>query len=98
MPITELVIEAVLLDRTWLRVRVDGDPALEGLFDAGETFTWQGQVIEIRTGNAGGMRLTINGEDLGVLGERGEVQHWVFQVEGGRVIRVTPTPTPTPAP
>lgn len=91
---SQLTVQATLVDRTWLRVLVDGRLVEEGLFDAGKDFTWQGEVVEIRTGNAGGMKLVINGEDLGVLGEPGEVQHWIFYLQDGRVVKITPTPTP----
>ncbi len=91
---SELTVRATLVDRTWFRVLVDGQLVEEGLFDAGNEFTWQGLVVEIRTGNAGGMKLVVNGEDLGVLGKPGEVQHWIFYLQDGQVIRVTPTPTP----
>lgn len=93
-PVEAVVIRAELVDRTWLRVVVDGTTVVEGLYEPGTTFTWQGREVEIRTGNAGGTRLEVNGEDLGVLGEQGEVQHWIFRVQEGRVERVTPTPTP----
>lgn len=93
-PVQTVVIRAELTDRTWLRVIVDGATVLEGLYEPGTTFTWEGQEVEIRTGNAGGTRLTVNGEDLGVLGEPGEVQHWIFRVREGRVERVPPTPSP----
>lgn len=91
-----LVVEVNLVDRTWLRALVDGQLVEEGLFDKGQTFTWEGQVVEIRTGNAGGMKLIVNGEDLGILGAPGEVQHWLFYLKDGEVMRATPTPTPAP--
>ncbi len=97
-PVEEVVIQATLVDRTWLRVKVDGDTVLEGLLDPGRTFTWRGKVVEIRTGNAGGMALVVNGEEIGLLGEPGEVQHWIYWAREGRLERVTPTPTPTPTP
>ncbi len=90
-----LVVKAALVDRTWLRVLVDGQLVEEGLYDAGQEFTWEGQVVEIRTGNAGGMQLVVDGKDLGVLGAKGEVQHWIFYLQDGQVVQVTPTPTPT---
>ena len=96
-PANLLVVKAVLVDRTWLRALVDGQLVDEGLYDAGQEFTWEGQVVEIRTGNAGGMQLTVNDKDLGILGAKGEVQHWIFYLRDGEIVRVTPTPTPVPA-
>ncbi len=97
-PLQEVVVEATLTDRTWLRIKVDGDTVLEGLFEPERTFTWRGKAVEIRTGNAAGIQLVVNGEDLGAMGAEGEVVHWIFRVEDGTLAKVTPTPTPTPAP
>ncbi len=98
VPVETITVEAHIVDRTWLRVLVDGEVVDEGLYEPDTTLTWQGETIEIRTGNAGGMELTVNGENLGVLGEKGEVLHWIFTVQEGEVVRLTPTPTPPPTP
>ena len=92
----QVTVQAQVVDRAWMRVRVDGETVLEGLIDPGKEFTWTGKVVEVRTGNAGGVRLVVNGQDLGLLGQTGDVQHWVFYMENGEVKRVLPTPTPTP--
>ncbi|NPA90217.1 MAG: helix-turn-helix domain-containing protein [Chloroflexi bacterium] len=84
-----------ITDRTWLRVLVDGRVMKVGLVEPQTTLEWEGKRVEIRTGNAGGVHMFLNGEDLGVLGRRGEVQHWIFYVQDNEIIRVTPTPTPT---
>ncbi len=97
VPVEKVKVEARIVDRTWLRVLVDGQVVDEGLYEPDTTLTWEGETVEIRTGNAGGMELTVNGQDLGVLGEKGEVLHWIFTVQNGEVVRLTPTPTPTPA-
>ncbi len=89
-----LRVRAVITDRTWLRVVVDGEVVQEGLVEPDTELEWEGRVVDLRTGNAGGLHLYVNGEDLGVLGEQGEVQHWVFTLKDGKVQRLTPTPTP----
>jgi len=96
-PVREIRVRASLTDYTWLRVLVDGDKVVEGIVDPDRTFTWVGKTVEVRTGNAGGIRLEVNGEDLGTMGKEGEVRHWIFVIDKGRLKRVTPTATPTPS-
>ncbi len=91
-----LRIRAEIIDRTWLRVLVDGKVVEEGLLEPNHTLQWEGHTIELRTGNAGGIHLYVNGNDEGILGEQGEVQHWIFTLKQGNIIRSTPTPTPQP--
>jgi cytoskeleton protein RodZ len=58
---------------SWMRVIVDGSVLLEQIVDAGETLQFPGdREIEVRYGNAGGVRATLNGEDLGVQGASGQ--------------------------
>ena len=70
------------------------------MFEVGEEQEWTAQdTIYMICGNAGGMEVTVNGEDLGVLGERAEVVEKTWGPQG----EITPspeaegTPTPTPA-
>ncbi len=97
VPVEKVNVEARIVDRTWLRVLVDGKVVDEGLYEPDTTLTWEGQTVEIRTGNAGGMELTVNGRALGPLGKKGDVIHWIFTVQDGEVVRLIPTPTPTPS-
>ena len=60
---------------SWLEVLVD-DVAVEPgvLVPAGETLRFGGQdIVSLRFGNAGGVRVELNGEDLGTAGRPGEV-------------------------
>ncbi len=67
----ELVI--ALEADSWMRVVVDGSMVLEQVVEAGQTLPFEGdQEIEIRFGNAGGVRANLNGEDLGVQGSSGQ--------------------------
>lgn len=71
---------------SWLRVVVDGTPLVEETVPSGETRQFEADSeIEIRFGNAGGVRVEYNGEDLGAPGSRGEVLTVTFtddDVEG----------------
>jgi len=58
----------------WTRVTSDGQEIFQGVVSAGETRTFTAtKTLSIRLGNAGGVRVTLNGEDLGVQGSAGQV-------------------------
>ena len=60
---------------SWLEVLVDGVAVEPGvLVAAGETLRFSGQeLVSLRLGNAGGVRVELNGEELGAAGRPGEV-------------------------
>lgn len=58
---------------SWVRVISDEAPVLEQTIPAGETLQFEAeQAIEVRFGNPGGVRATLNGEDLGPQGSPGQ--------------------------
>jgi len=74
MTARRIVLEMTVVERAWVQVRVDGEIAFEGILEAGEERRWVARGhMALRCGNAGGVELTVNGEPLGRLGERGEV-------------------------
>jgi cytoskeleton protein RodZ len=59
---------------SWLSILVDGTLAYEQIAQPGFSQTFEAQRrISIRTGNAGAVGVEVNGQDLGKLGESGEV-------------------------
>ncbi|MGE5603966.1 MAG: RodZ domain-containing protein [Nitrososphaerales archaeon] len=103
-----ITAELRALQRSWVRVVVDGAVAEEGFLNPEDVRSWDaGQSILIRTGNGGGVSLTLNGEALGPMGNVGQVveRSWVVGdtgevIEGGSVTpapRIEPTATPSPA-
>jgi cytoskeleton protein RodZ len=106
-------LQAHLGQRSWVRVVGDGQVIEESLLEAGIDRTWEAtQTLTIRTGNAAGVELSLNGQSLGTMGAVGQVVDKSFAVAQGRVVEVTPsgqaavtpvakqpvlTPTPTPA-
>jgi cytoskeleton protein RodZ len=59
---------------SWVRVTVDGAVAFEGVKADGESVTYAGdEEVSLRIGNAGAVRLTVNGEEHGAAGGGGEV-------------------------
>ncbi|MGQ9555796.1 MAG: helix-turn-helix domain-containing protein [Anaerolineae bacterium] len=75
----------------WIRVVVDGNVAFEGTLNAGESQEWLGATsVSLLTGNAGGTRVIVNGQDVGSLGANGEVieRRWIWQ--DNQVVAATP--------
>jgi cytoskeletal protein RodZ len=66
-------LELVIQERSWVEVRANGRLVFEGLMRPGQRRTVNGETIEVTAGNAGGVRIFINGADSGVLGDRGMV-------------------------
>jgi cytoskeleton protein RodZ len=105
---TGVEVELVMLERVWLQVHVDGEKVFEGVFDEGTKINWSGkESVAVRCNNAGGVEVTLNGQKLGPLGERGQVvdQEWTTEEIGMTPVAGTPVvatpgtpPTDTPGP
>lgn len=64
----------VVRESCWMRVVVDGEVKFTGELTANQSRSFSGKErIEVKLGNAGAVRVLLNGRDLGYLGERGEV-------------------------
>jgi hypothetical protein len=73
--------EITALRRVWVRVVVDGTREVERELNAGDRIALRaGRTSVIRAGNAGAVRVTINGEDRGLLGPEGEVVTRTLQI------------------
>ncbi len=94
-----IVMTAKITQRAWLRVTVDGKEALAENLEAGQTRTWEAsQAMTILTGNAGGVVLTLNNQELGAMGGIVQVVERTWVVVGGQVSEAPGTVTPTPRP
>lgn len=70
-------------DRCWTQVIADGKTLYEGTMEKGKTMSWKGkETISITAGNAGAVALSVNGKDLGKIGETGQVVEKVFTPGG----------------
>lgn len=69
---------------SWLEVVVDGVAVETGaLVPAGETLRFGGQqLVALRFGNAGGVRIELNGEELGPAGRPGQVLRVALSPDG----------------
>ncbi|MCX6028687.1 MAG: DUF4115 domain-containing protein [Chloroflexi bacterium] len=96
-----LAVIMQITQRAWVEVTVDGVKTITGdLMEVGQVRTWEAkQSITIYTGNAAGVNLTLNNQQLGAMGKINEVigRTWVV-AEGGQVTEAAGTVTPTPKP
>jgi len=85
----------VVSQRAWLLVQADGQRVFAGILEPGAINTWTARErIVLRSGNAGAVRVTVNGQALGPLGEFGQVVEKEWTMPG--VPTRTPSPTATP--
>jgi cytoskeleton protein RodZ len=97
--VAQLALELQATQRAWVRVTVDGQVIEETTLAPDETRAWEAeQYITLRTGNAGGLLLMLNGEDLGIMGRPSEVLERTWVVSDGEVLETgTPAPGSTPS-
>ncbi|PZV04627.1 MAG: hypothetical protein DCF32_12075 [Leptolyngbya sp.] len=70
-----VVVSANLSDRAWLSVVADGENVYEGVAESGFEETWTAETsLTLRTGNAGGVELSVNGDRAVVMGASGVVR------------------------
>ena len=88
-------VQLIVNQRAYLQVLVDGEEEFNGRVLPGSVHVFDGQErVELITGNAAGIEVIFNQQDLGVLGLFGEVVNRVYTAEG----IATPTPTISPTP
>ena len=95
------ILDRVLLNinvrqRSWVRITVDSEVQFEGQVDPGTVLQYEGQdTIILLAGNAAALDITYNGQNIGVLGDRGKVVQEFF-TSTGNILTATSTPTVTP--
>jgi hypothetical protein len=72
-PASHAPAELVAIRDVWVRVTVDGVRVIERELESGARIPLRGRTIVVRAGNAGAVRMTIDGEDRGPLGAEGIV-------------------------
>lgn len=75
VPVPErgLIVEAKVVDRTWMEVWVDGRSVLAETVQEGFTRSFTGeQQVRMRVGNAAGVQVVVNGATQGPLGVKGQ--------------------------
>lgn len=95
VPVSGVQLRVLGEKLAWINVKVDGEPQFTGLIHTGDILEYQAQdVVEVATGNAGGVRVFYNGQDQGVMGEVGQVVIRLWTRDG----LITPTATESPTP
>jgi cytoskeletal protein RodZ len=90
-------VYVVGIQRAWMRITVDGEVAFEGRVIPGSAYSFSGnERIELLTGDAAGLQVVFNQQDLGILGGFGEVVERVFSIEGVQTATPSVLPTSTP--
>jgi cytoskeleton protein RodZ len=75
------------VEKTWLHIQSSENPDMDAILQPGESLSLRdGQRIEVRIGNAGGLDLTFNGTALEKLGRSGEVVTVIFTPQGVETI------------
>jgi cytoskeletal protein RodZ len=73
---------------TWLSITSGGQEIFSGTLYPEQTKTVSGlSVARLKVGNAGGLSVQWNGQEIGPLGESGQVRVVVFTPEGFRILR-----------
>lgn len=66
-------------DRCWTEVVVDGKTEFEGTAEKGKVLNVKGKdKVHITAGNAGALTVSLNGKDMGTIGQKGEVVEKTF--------------------
>lgn len=74
MPITGVRVEVEVVAKTYVEVELDGKKAFVGILEEGDSRVWSAErEFWMRVGNAAGLRLRVNGVEVGPLGKEGEV-------------------------
>ena len=88
-------VTITIKQRAWMKVLVDGKKQFDGRVIAGSAYEFSGtKQVEVQTGNAAALQILYNQQDLGLLGNVGEVITRIYTLQG--VAAPTPTVTLTP--
>ena len=75
----DVEVSAKLTDACWVSVKADGKTIFEGTLKKGEDKAWKAKdKVVITAGNAGAISFTVNGKDLGKVGDIGQVAEKTF--------------------
>lgn len=95
-------VNLVAVERTFMRVIVDGQTAFEGRVVPGTAYPFEAEdQIEILVGSGAAIRIVYNGRDMGLLGSFGQVISNIYLADsiitptGMPTATATVTPTPT---
>jgi hypothetical protein len=94
-----VVVSIFAVERVFVRISVDGELVFEGRIAPGEKKVLEANdQVMVLAGNAGALRVSHNGRDLGVMGTKGEVVSRVYLITGVATPTATISPTSTITP
>ncbi len=87
-------VNLVAVERTYMRVIVDGETAFEGRVVPGSVYPFEAvDQVEVLVGSGAAIRILYNGTDLGLLGTFGQVVNNIYRAQ--EIITPTGMPSPT---
>jgi len=90
----EVQLNLVAVERTYMRVVVDGEIAFEGRVVPGNAYPFEAESqIEVLVGSGAAIRTVYNGRDLGLMGTFGQVVNNIYL--GTEIITPTALPSAT---
>jgi cytoskeleton protein RodZ len=85
-------------DDSWIQVIAEGKTAFIGVLKAGESRAFASDSpVRVRTGNAGGIDISLNGKKIDPLGPAGQIRSVNLTVEGPQFGPKTPPVSSAPA-
>ena len=73
--VINLAAGLTMKEKSWVRVIADGKVKYEGNLPKGYHRTWEAEEeLSVRTGNAGGVMVSVNQKQAKTMGKRGEVE------------------------
>jgi cytoskeletal protein RodZ len=70
----QYLLDVTAIETTWLRIEFNDGKSEEALMRPGDSKKWSSQKgFDLKIGNAGGVKLVLNGKDLGAPGAKGQV-------------------------
>ena len=98
---TGVRVELVIKQPSWIQILADDEKVFEGVLQAGENPSWNGQQrVAIRAGNGGGVEVIVNGVNRGLMGAEGQVVDQIWEKVDSPPVSAPqePTPSGTPTP
>ena len=94
---TGVRVELVIKQPSWIQILTDDEKVFEGVLQAGENPSWNGQQrVAIRAGNGGGVEVIVNGVNRGLMGSEGQVVDQIWEKVDTAPQAPAPSDTPTP--
>lgn len=91
----EVQLNLVAVERTYMRVIVDGEVVFDGRVVPGNAYPFEAEnQVEVLVGSGAAIRTVYNGRDLGLMGTFGQVVSNIYR--GTEIITPTAMPTATP--